>query len=448
MLTCGEHSDVKPWQPEFAAIKRQLGEWSVTIEGWEDTYKSWLHDAAIKVKVNDDVENALESGAQLLERWAKTADAKLSAAQRKMLVAAAATMKDTSLTPEDRLAAATSEPVAQLHLTNRCATRLAQPAQRFLVQRPDPLRRMVPVLPAFRAPTSTRRPARSSRHAQDVGVRPGTRQGRRLRHRVLAADLPDRQDEPQGTQQRAGGRSRRSGLAVRIGSELGGHDTVDPLLGNMDDFKALVAKAHELGLEIALDFALQCSPDHPWVKQHPDWFRHKPDGSIAFAENPPKKYQDIYPIDFNADMPGIEKEVERVLELWINAGVTIFRIDNPHTKPVRFWQDVIAAVTKKHPEILFLAEAFTRPGMMRALSYVGFTQSHCYFPWRNTKEELGKYLETTNGDDGYYQHNTFWPTTPDILTAYVRDNGIAGHAVRAVLAAMGSPSGASTTASS
>ena len=230
------------------------------------------------------------------------------------------------------------------------------------------------------------------------------------------------------------------GSPFGIGSELGGHDTVDPLLGNMDDFKALVAKAHELGLEIALDFALQCSPDHPWVKQHPDWFRHKPDGSIAFAENPPKKYQDIYPIDFNADMPGIEKEVERVLELWINAGVTIFRIDNPHTKPVRFWQDVIAAVTKKHPEILFLAEAFTRPGMMRALSYVGFTQSHCYFPWRNTKEELGKYLETTNGDDGYYQHNTFWPTTPDILTAYVRDNGIAGHAVRAVLAAMGSPS--------
>ena len=160
------------------------------------------------------------------------------------------------------------------------------------------------------------------------------------------------------------------GSPFGIGSELGGHDTVDPLLGTMDDFKALCQRAHELGLEIALDFALQCSPDHPWVKAHPNWFRHKPDGSIAFAENPPKKYQDIYPIDFNADMPGIEKEVERIMNLWIEAGVTIFRIDNPHTKPVRFWQDVIAAVTKKHPEILFLAEAFTRPGMMRALSYV------------------------------------------------------------------------------
>ena len=230
------------------------------------------------------------------------------------------------------------------------------------------------------------------------------------------------------------------GSPFGIGSELGGHDTVDPLLGTMDDFKAFCNRAHELGLEVALDFALQCSPDHPWVKQHPNWFRTKPDGTIAFAENPPKKYQDIYPIDFNADMPGIEKEVERIMDLWVKAGVTIFRVDNPHTKPVRFWQDVIAAVTKKHPEVLFLAEAFTRPGMMRALSYVGFTQSHCYFPWRNTKEELEKYLLETNGDDGYYQHNTFWPTTPDILTDYVRDNGIAGHAVRAVLAAMGSPS--------
>ena len=443
MLTCGEHSDVKPWQPEFAAIKRQLGEWSVTVEGWEDTYKSWLHDAAIKVKVNDDVENALESGAQLLERWAKTADAKLSAAQRKMLVAAAATMKDTSLTPEDRLAAATSEPVAQLHLTNplRDGVSPSQP-QRFLVQRPEssfaawyqffPRSEGAYVDPETgkivqgTLKTSVSGLERAKAEGFDIvslpPIFPIGKTNRKGRNNALEAG-PDDPGSPFG-----------------IGSELGGHDTVDPLLGNMDDFKALVAKAHELGLEIALDFALQCSPDHPWVKQHPDWFRHKPDGSIAFAENPPKKYQDIYPIDFNADMPGIEKEVERVLELWINAGVTIFRIDNPHTKPVRFWQDVIAAVTKKHPEILFLAEAFTRPGMMRALSYVGFTQSHCYFPWRNTKEELGKYLETTNGDDGYYQHNTFWPTTPDILTAYVRDNGIAGHAVRAVLAAMGSPS--------
>ena len=443
MLTCGEHSDVKPWQPEFAAIKRQLGEWSVTIEGWEDTYKSWLHDAAIKVKVNDDVENALESGAQLLERWAKTADAKLSAAQRKTLVAAAATMKDTSLTPEDRLAAATSEPVAQLHLTNplRDGISPSQP-QRFLVQRPESSfaawYQFFPRSEGAYVDPETGKIVQGTLKTSVSGLERAKAEGFDIVY--LPPIFPIGKTNRKGRNNALEAGPDDPGSPFGIGSELGGHDTVDPLLGNMDDFKALVAKAHELGLEIALDFALQCSPDHPWVKQHPDWFRHKPDGSIAFAENPPKKYQDIYPIDFNADMPGIEKEVERVLELWINAGVTIFRIDNPHTKPVRFWQDVIAAVTKKHPEILFLAEAFTRPGMMRALSYVGFTQSHCYFPWRNTKDELEEYLPVTNGDDGYYQHNTFWPTTPDILTAYVRDNGVAGHCVRAVLAAMGSPS--------
>ena len=443
MLTCGEHSDVKPWQPEFAAIKRQLGEWSVTVEGWEDTYKSWLHDAAIKVKVNDDVENALESGAQLLERWAKTADAKLSAAQRKMLVAAAATMKDTSLTPEDRLAAATSEPVAQLHLTNplRDGVSPSQP-QRFLVQRPESSfaawYQFFPRSEGAYVDPETGKIVQGTLKTSVSGLERAKAEGFDIVY--LPPIFPIGKTNRKGRNNALEAGPDDPGSPFGIGSELGGHDTVDPLLGNMDDFKALVAKAHELGLEIALDFALQCSPDHPWVKQHPDWFRHKPDGSIAFAENPPKKYQDIYPIDFNADMPGIEKEVERIMNLWIEAGVTIFRIDNPHTKPVRFWQDVIAAVTKKHPEILFLAEAFTRPGMMRALSYVGFTQSHCYFPWRNTKDELEEYLPVTNGDDGYYQHNTFWPTTPDILTAYVRDNGVAGHCVRAVLAAMGSPS--------
>ena len=352
-------------------------------------------------------------------------------------------MKDTSLTPEARLAAATSEPVAQLHLTNplRDGVSPSQP-QRFLVQRPESSfaawYQFFPRSEGAYVDPETGKIVQGTLKTSVSGLERAKAEGFDIVY--LPPIFPIGKTNRKGRNNALEAGPDDPGSPFGIGSELGGHDTVDPLLGNMDDFKALVAKAHELGLEIALDFALQCSPDHPWVKQHPDWFRHKPDGSIAFAENPPKKYQDIYPIDFNADMPGIEKEVERVLELWINAGVTIFRIDNPHTKPVRFWQDVIAAVTKKHPEILFLAEAFTRPGMMRALSYVGFTQSHCYFPWRNTKEELGKYLETTNGDDGYYQHNTFWPTTPDILTAYVRDNGIAGHAVRAVLAAMGSPS--------
>ena len=443
MVKCGEHSDLKPWEDGYAAVKRQLGEWTVTIEGWEDAYVSWLHDARIKVRVMDDVDNALNSGAELLARWAETPDTGLTARDRKTLEKAAETMADQTLSAEDRLAAGDNPTIAALHETRplRDGISPSQP-QRFKVERPkSSFAAWYQFFPRSEGATidpNTGKIIQGTLKTSMAGLERAAAEGfdivylppvfpigvtnRKGRNNTLVAG-PDDPGSPFG-----------------IGSELGGHDTVDPLLGTMDDFKALCQRAHELGLEIALDFALQCSPDHPWVKAHPNWFRHKPDGSIAFAENPPKKYQDIYPIDFNADMPGIEKEVERIMNLWIEAGVTIFRIDNPHTKPVRFWQDVIAAVTKKHPEILFLAEAFTRPGMMRALSYVGFTQSHCYFPWRNTKDELEEYLPVTNGDDGYYQHNTFWPTTPDILTAYVRDNGVAGHCVRAVLAAMGSPS--------
>ena len=443
MVKCGEHSDLKPWEDGYAAVKRQLGEWTVTIEGWEDAYVSWLHDARIKVRVMDDVDNALNSGAELLARWAETPDTGLTARDRKTLEKAAETMADQTLSAEDRLAAGDNPTIAALHETHplRDGISPSQP-QRFKVERPkSSFAAWYQFFPRSEGATidpNTGKIIQGTLKTSMAGLERAAAEGfdivylppvfpigvtnRKGRNNTLVAG-PDDPGSPFG-----------------IGSELGGHDTVDPLLGTMDDFKALCQRAHELGLEIALDFALQCSPDHPWVKAHPNWFRHKPDGSIAFAENPPKKYQDIYPIDFNADMPGIEKEVERIMNLWIEAGVTIFRIDNPHTKPVRFWQDVIAAVTKKHPEILFLAEAFTRPGMMRALSYVGFTQSHCYFPWRNTKDELEEYLPVTNGDDGYYQHNTFWPTTPDILTTYVRDNGVAGHCVRAVLAAMGSPS--------
>lgn len=443
MVKCGEHSDLKPWEDGYAAVKRQLGEWTVTIEGWEDTYVSWLHDARIKVRVMDDVDNALNSGAELLARWAATPDAGLTARDRKTLEKAAETMADQTLSAEDRLAAGDNPTIAALHETHplRDGISPSQP-QRFKVERPkSSFAAWYQFFPRSEGATidpNTGKIIQGTLKTSMTGLERAAAEGFDIVY--LPPVFPIGATNRKGRNNTLVAGPDDPGSPFGIGSELGGHDTVDPLLGTMDDFKALCQRAHELGLEIALDFALQCSPDHPWVKAHPNWFRHKPDGSIAFAENPPKKYQDIYPIDFNADMPGIEKEVERIMNLWIEAGVTIFRIDNPHTKPVRFWQDVIAAVTKKHPEILFLAEAFTRPGMMRALSYVGFTQSHCYFPWRNTKDELEEYLPITNGDDGYYQHNTFWPTTPDILTAYVRDNGVAGHCVRAVLAAMGSPS--------
>lgn len=442
-LQAGEHSTAAPWDEAFAAVKRNLGDWKVVIEGWEDSYATWLHDARIKVEVNDDVENALASGAQLLQRWATTKGAGIKPADRKVLTSAAKNMMNTELSAEERLDFAQSDEISALHAEHPLRDGISTSREHtFRVERPKSSfiawYQFFPRSEGAYVDENTGLIVQGNLRTAMSGLERAKAEGFNVVY--LPPIFPIGTTNRKGKDNALVAEDNDPGSPFGIGSELGGHDTVDPLLGTMDDFKAFCARAHELGLEIALDFALQCSPDHPWVKAHPNWFRTKPDGSIAFAENPPKKYQDIYPIDFNNDMPGIEHEVERIMNLWIEAGVTIFRVDNPHTKPVRFWQDVIAAVTKKHPEVLFLAEAFTRPAMVRALSYAGFTQSHCYFPWRNSKEELEEFLLETNGEGGYYQHNTFWPTTPDILTAYVRDNGIAGHAVRAVLAAMGSPS--------
>ncbi|SCC80067.1 starch synthase (maltosyl-transferring) [Bifidobacterium commune] len=442
-LQAGKPSNFKPWDTDYTEVRRELGEWSVTLEGWEDTYASWLDDARIKVKVGDDIDNVLISGSQLLTRWSQHDDAHLEAHQQATLREAAQCLADTSLAPEERLNAADNPTISTLHETNPLRDGLTTSVpQRFRVERPaSSFSAWYQFFPrsegAYRNP-ETRDIIQGTLATSFAGLDRAKAEGFDVVY--LPPICPIGVTNRKGRNNTLVAQQGDPGSPFGIGSSLGGHDTVDPLLGSMEDFKAFCDYAHKLGLEIALDFALQCSPDHPWVKQHPGWFRHKPDGTIAFAENPPKKYQDIYPIDFNIDMPGIEHETERVMNLWIESGVTIFRVDNPHTKPVRFWQDVIEKVQRNHPEILFLAEAFTRPAVMRALSFAGFTQSHSYFPWRNTKDEVAEYLQTTNSDEAYYQHNTFWPTTPDILTDYLRDNGPQGHKVRAVLAAMGSPS--------
>ncbi len=216
------------------------------------------------------------------------------------------------------------------------------------------------------------------------------------------------------------------GSPYAIGSPDGGHDAIEPSLGTFDDWDAFVAEARRLGLEVALDLALQCSPDHPWVTEHPEWFTTRADGSIAYAENPPKKYQDIYPLNFDNDPEGIYAEVLRVVLKWVEHGVTLFRVDNPHTKPVEFWEWLIAKVNAEHPEVIFLAEAFTRPAMMHTLAKVGFHQSYTYFAWRNTKEELTEYLTELSGESADYMRPSFWPTTHDILTPYMQYGGAAG----------------------
>lgn len=225
-----------------------------------------------------------------------------------------------------------------------------------------------------------------------------------------------------------------------IGSAAGGHDAIHPDLGTEQDFVEFIQKANSLGIEIAMDFALQASPDHPWVKSHPEWFTTRADGSIAYAENPPKKYQDIYPINFDNDREGIYQEALRIVSKWIGLGVKIFRVDNPHTKPVDFWQWLIGEVNSRHPEVIFLAEAFTRPTIMHTLAKAGFQQSYTYYTWRNTKTELESYLsELAFATDAFFRPN-LWVTTPDILTPYLQYGGQAAHKIRAAIAATAAPS--------
>jgi starch synthase (maltosyl-transferring) len=232
------------------------------------------------------------------------------------------------------------------------------------------------------------------------------------------------------------------GSPYAIGSRFGGHMAIDPELGTLDEFRAFACAVRDHGMELALDFAVQCAPDHPWIAEHPNWFRRRPDGSIRYAENPPKKYQDIVNVDFDQpDWRGLWAALRDIVLFWAAEGVRIFRVDNPHTKPVAFWQWLIAEVTRRYPDTLFLAEAFTRPKMMRRLAKIGFSQSYSYFTWRNTKAELTDYLtELTTGLSKEYFQPNFFANTPDILPVWLQENGRAGFRIRLVLAATLSPS--------
>ena len=226
-----------------------------------------------------------------------------------------------------------------------------------------------------------------------------------------------------------------------IGSELGGHDAIDPGLGTVKEFERLVKDARKHGIEIALDFAIQCSPDHPWLKEHPEWFNRRPDGTLKYAENPPKKYQDIYNVNFNSeDWRGLWEAWLGVVRHWVDAGVRMFRVDNPHTKPLPFWQWLIAQIRETDPDVVFLAEAFTRRAMMRALAKLGFGQSYTYFTWKNSRYDLVEYLsEMALTEEALYFRPNFFVNTPDILTEELQHGGPAKFASRLLLASTLSP---------
>ena len=225
-----------------------------------------------------------------------------------------------------------------------------------------------------------------------------------------------------------------------IGSAEGGHDAISPDLGTWDDFDAMVAAARAAGVELALDFAIQCSPDHPWLQEHPEWFNRRPDGTLKYAENPPKRYQDIYNVNFESeDWPGLWQALRDVVLHWVGRGITVFRVDNPHTKPAPFWEWLIGEVRRDHPEVIFLAEAFTRPSLMTTLAKLGFAQSYTYFTWKNTKAELVEYVEQLLAWSQFYRPNAF-VNTPDILHEYLQVGGPPAFEARLVLAATLSPS--------
>jgi starch synthase (maltosyl-transferring) len=439
------------------------GLWRFRIEAWGDPIAHWLHDAAIKIPRGQDVELVLAEGALLFDRaarsvrpvrigqgrpagarWVDAARAAETArAARAAYTAAAARLRDPALPPWDRLAAATDEKIT--------ATLASYPL-RDLVTRSARFPVIVHRQRALYGAWYEFFPRSEGVQTDPMGRREpigGTLRSAACRLEAVAGMgfdvvyLPP--IHPIGTTARKGANNvlhagaGDPGSPWAIGSPEGGHDAVDPALGTLADFDAFVARTRELGMEIALDFALQTSPDHPWVTKHPEWFTTRADGRIAYAENPPKKYQDIYPLNFGNDPEGLYTEALRVLRHWMAHGVRIFRVDNPHTKPLPFWERLLAEVARTDPDVLFLAEAFTRPAMMHTLAKIGFHQSYTYFTWRNSAAEIIEYMLELAGPAAAYMRPNFFANTPDILHEYLQHGGPPAFKVRAVLAAMLSP---------
>ncbi len=411
------------------------GRWTFHIEAWGDPVAHWRHDAGIKIPAGQDVELMCEEGALLLERAA----AGVPNASREVLSRVGEALRDRALDPEARLAAALAPEVTDIleaHPLRELVTasefypvEVDRPRALFgswyeMFPRSEGATLDPPRSGTFRS-AAKRLPAIADMGFDVVYLPPIHPIGRSFRK------------GPNNTLQPG---SDAPGSPWAIGSELGGHDAVHPDLGTLDDFDAFVAHARDLGMEVALDLALHCSPDHPWVREHPEWFTTRADGSIAYAENPPKKYQDIYPINFDNDPEGIYAEVLRLVRHWAAHGVRIFRVDNPHTKPLPFWERLLAEVRSTDPDVLFLAEAFTRPAMMHTLAKIGFHQSYTYFTWRTTKEELEDYLRELSGPAAAYMRPNFFVNTPDILHAYLQHGGPPAFKIRAVLASMLCPS--------
>ncbi len=425
----------------FAAtvVADEPGMWTFRVDAWSDPWATWRHAVTKKLDAGqspDELANDLEVGARLLQRVGRRPAER---PHRDLLFGAANALRDTALPLHARVAPALF-PAVQKIMTERPVRELITRgrAQQVHVDRE---RALYGSWYEF-FPRSTGGRDESGRAVHGTFTTAAKELDRVAAMGFDVVYLPP--IHPVGTVHRKGRNNSVNagpgdvGSPWAIGSADGGHDAIDPELGTLEDFDAFVERTRDLGMEVALDFALQCAPDHPWVAEHPEWFTVRPDGTIAYAENPPKKYQDIYPINFDNDPAGIYAESLRVVLHWVEHGVRIFRVDNPHTKPPNFWHWLIWQVKARYPDVLFLAEAFTRPARLFGLARLGFTQSYSYFTWRETKAELTEFIQMHVDRADEARPNLF-VNTPDILPQHLQTGGPGMFAIRATLASTMGP---------
>ena len=416
-------------------VPARAGPHSFEIVAVPDDYGTWLRDLRLRFEAGQEVGLELEEGALLAEHRARRPD--VGDNDRRALTALARTLRSGRETGPRVAAAGRPASVALMRRTvDRDAATTTERFPLWVDRELGGFSAWYELFP----------------RSQGEGGRHGTFATAAERLPAIAAMgfdivyLPP--IHPIGTSHRKGANNSLRhadgdpGSPWAIGGSAGGHTAVHPELGTLADFDGFVAAARAAGLEVALDYALQCSPDHPWVTEHPQWFRHRPDGTIRYAENPPKRYQDIFPINFDTDeRVALWNALRDIVLFWIGHGVRVFRVDNPHTKPIAFWEWLIADVHRRHPDVVFLAEAFTKPAVMMRLAKVGFTQSYTYFTWRNNKRELAEYLTELAAPESVacFRPN-FWPNTPDILHEFLQTGGPAAFRLRLVLAALLAPS--------